>query len=554
MNDPEITSKKRNPRVHELKQLLLFIILPSALFIALCFLILPDPSRDNLRARIHAAQKTGNNIEAALLLEKLLVAEPENVALHNEYIHTAHKNARREEAQDIPDASRIVERYTVLLGDENPARQDIGFYGLGLLHLLNRDYEKSIWYFKRVSNSNMKYFNNSIGYAYQCLGRHNEAEYHFRRELDLRGNMQGALDNLMEMLLHFRRFDDMKRLLDDPGLKEYQQPSLLRILALHDRQPGLYLPFLFRQPFQRLSVVGLVGAVFGCLIWAFFLRRLDVFEPERPRFLALAFAGGMLAFFFALFLYDLVHCLTPLRLNGSWRNDLVYCIAVIGGIEELAKIIPFLLLLRFSSQVNETVDYIIYASMVALGAAFIENIQYFSPDNLRIMEGRTLLSITSHMVETSIIAWGFVLARRRGSSPLLVFLLFYVAACVLHGLFDFFLLCDALPLSARGFTFCTLLVELLLYREMIIVALSRSEFYDDSRSERLSTIRRTLGILLTGVILVQFALLSWSFGPRMSLEALLMRIPLSIFMIYVFSFNIPPGEVRRRNRLLREAA
>ena len=75
-------------------------------------------------------------------------------------------------------------------------------------------------------------------------------------------------------------------------------------------------------------------------------------------------------------LYDFFDYSLGFKKSGEVVNDLFYCVFGIGLIEETVKIIPFLLMLKFSRQINESIDYVIYASVSALGFAFMENLIY----------------------------------------------------------------------------------------------------------------------------------------------------------------------------------
>ena len=91
----------------------------------------------------------------------------------------------------------------------------------------------------------------------------------------------------------------------------------------------------------------------------------------------------------------------------SWDeffNDFIYCILGIGAIEELMKIIPLFLVMFFSKQLKEPIDYVVFASISALGFAFIENLIYFDEAGLKTIQGRSLSSTVTHMFNSSLIA------------------------------------------------------------------------------------------------------------------------------------------------------
>ncbi|NJK98884.1 MAG: PrsW family intramembrane metalloprotease [Bacteroidales bacterium] len=194
------------------------------------------------------------------------------------------------------------------------------------------------------------------------------------------------------------------------------------------------------------------------ICWVVFLRKVDIYEPETWKYVIMALSLGMAFSFLTYPLSDINHLMFNFNINGNFLNDLLYCVLGIGAIEELVKIIPLLLLVRFTKTVNEPYDYILYASLSALGFAFMENLIYFEETSLQIIHGRALTAVVSHMFNSSVIAYGMVLnIYRRRRNPVLNFLLFWALASIAHGFYDFWLISD----SVKGFQFLTILLLLI---------------------------------------------------------------------------------------------
>ena len=107
--------------------------------------------------------------------------------------------------------------------------------------------------------------------------------------------------------------------------------------------------------------------------WYTYLRWIDVFEPERKRYLILTFILSCITIWGVFPISEALQGL-GFSLDGTPLNDFMYSTIVIGMVEEFVKVLPVLLLLRFSNQIDEPIDYIVYGGMSALGFAFIENI------------------------------------------------------------------------------------------------------------------------------------------------------------------------------------
>jgi len=216
--------------------------------------------------------------------------------------------------------------------------------------------------------------------------------------------------------------------------------------------------------------------------------------------------------------YDLSTYWFQFDLKERWVPDLVYCVFGIGLFEETAKMIPFLLVLWLTREINESIDYIIYASVSALGFAFAENLVYFNESGLAIMETRSLMSVLLHMVDSALVAYGLFLARYRSrGNPVFYFLLFFFLACLLHGLFDFWILSEAVPKAGALLSFAIAIGAIALYRWMIVNALNQSEYFRTAAVSQLGTMGRYLAIGFVGVIMFQYYVLAALFGPHLTL-------------------------------------
>lgn len=225
---------------------------------------------------------------------------------------------------------------------------------------------------------------------------------------------------------------------------------------------------------------GVVFCTFLAFIWIEYFRRIDIFENERKRLLILVFFLGI----FSTFFVDLVHhFIAPyhLRLTGEWLNDFLYCFFVIGLTEEISKFLPFLfVLIFFRKHLNDPVDYIVYAAISAIGFACFENILYFIDHGFRVIAVRSVTALPSHIFDTTIFIYGFILYR---FNPLkkdkLVVISYMFFAILSHGLYDFFLLGKL----QFGY-FCMLFYYLLLISIFVTIlgnALNNSAFYSPKK-------------------------------------------------------------------------
>jgi hypothetical protein len=131
-------------------------------------------------------------------------------------------------------------------------------------------------------------------------------------------------------------------------------------------------------------------------------------------------------------------------LNGTFFNDFLYSVIAIGANEELVKFAPWFLFGWAFNKLKEPFDYVLYASIAALGFAFIENLHYLENYNNIVI--RSLLSTVGHMFDATLIAFGLIIARYRVKAlhwKIVSIAGGFIAAFISHGFYDFWLISEA---------------------------------------------------------------------------------------------------------------
>jgi len=177
------------------------------------------------------------------------------------------------------------------------------------------------------------------------------------------------------------------------------------------------------------------------LFWAGYHYYKDRRLPEPVSRLLLTFVFGMGAYYLSGLMYqslDLVELRhNPYELVETTIPGLfAYSILAIGGIEELAKLVPFLLFVIHFKDFNEPIDGIIYASFIALGFAMLENFQYLHGNTGVDAWARGFAGPLVHIVFASI--WGYYIGRAFlcKRARILTILLAFVCTAILHGFYD----------------------------------------------------------------------------------------------------------------------
>jgi RsiW-degrading membrane proteinase PrsW (M82 family) len=196
--------------------------------------------------------------------------------------------------------------------------------------------------------------------------------------------------------------------------------------------------------------------VLPALFWAVYHYYKDRHLPEPVGNLVLCFALGMVAAALSKGLYIGLEPL-GLRFDAVALADsnpaglLAYALFAIGPIEELSKMVPFLLVAVRLQAFDEPLDGIVYASFIALGYAAVENYHYL--DYLTVFESyaRGFAGPVIHILFASIWAHSITRARLAQESIFLPAVYGFLLAAGLHGLYDFMVLLypvTALPIAA----------------------------------------------------------------------------------------------------------
>lgn len=200
----------------------------------------------------------------------------------------------------------------------------------------------------------------------------------------------------------------------------------------------------------------LLPVLLPALFWAGYHYHKDRHLPEPAGHLALALLLGGVAAVVAKGLYVSLG-FVGLRYDAfelaatSPLGLFAYALLAIGPIEELAKLLPFLVVIVRFREFDEPMDGIIYASFVGLGFAAAENLYYLQFLTPLEAIARGFASPVVHILFASI--WGYQVgkAHMQGTSVGLAALRGFAISAILHGLYDFVVLLNptyALPVAA----------------------------------------------------------------------------------------------------------
>jgi RsiW-degrading membrane proteinase PrsW (M82 family) len=521
----------------------LFITIGSFIVVAVLLnLFLENPTFDKLTDKAEFEQQANQPGLAEVTFLQIIGQDIYNIESHYNYICTHFdipvKTQIDRYEYEYREDSTIIHYYDSLSLLVDLQLSDIGYYGSGLIAVFLENYTTGLDYFFKVRNRDQEYLNNSIGNAYNQIDSLKQAEYYFRKEIENQGNLEGAYPNLIHLLYYNGEIGELQQLLEDRNVKPYFPAGIARAVYFKGFQPVSYARSILRGMSYAINIWGFIAAFLIMLCWIIYLRKLDIFEVEKWRHVVITVGLGMLFCFFVYPLSDFNNLIIGFTLNGEVINDFLYCVIGIGAIEEFVKIIPLLLMLKFTKAINEPFDYIKYASLSALGFAFVENLLYFDESSLHIIHGRALTAVVSHMFDSSIIAYGLMLNKyKKQWNPYLNFIAFFALASLAHGFYDFWLINEAVS-DFSFVTFIFLLASLFIWNFFKDSALSNSEFFDANKSIDNGKLEDYLMYSLAGVLLFEFVAIAFKFSPEIANSALLNSLYSGTYLIVFLSMSL----------------
>ncbi|MDP3558018.1 MAG: PrsW family glutamic-type intramembrane protease [Bacteroidota bacterium] len=231
------------------------------------------------------------------------------------------------------------------------------------------------------------------------------------------------------------------------------------------------------------STITLLATSFAVIVsatmWVDYFRRIDVFKREKIGPLIIALLIGCLTPAISLYFYSLLYKI-GFHENGEFINDILYSIIGVGLNEELSKIIGVIFVLTiFRKRLDEPIDIFIFAGVTAIGFAMIENFKYFSLYGIRIITPRTFYSSLEHIINTTIIVYGFYRYKifKKGNHYINI-LVSVSLAIASHGLFDFFLIDGFLGYFTVFISIIIYLFGINFWIQMLNNANNYSKFFD----------------------------------------------------------------------------
>lgn len=354
--------------------------------------------------------------------------------------------------------------------------RDLGYFGYAVVRLLYYNDKKSAH--KNLDRISIK--EKPFVHCLYSLAS-NSAEdkiYHFKKEIKLKGAVHLAVEELSKLYWELDDQQGFGALYSNPQLQQYIPVVYKEEYAFNNFHPIDYLKFELERIFKHTNSFIIYSVLLILCIWLFFLLGIDSYEKEKTHLIVLTFGLGIVMTIVTMYFYELVHHFKIYEPDSGIFKQLVYFIGVVGGIEELMKIIPLFIIMRFTKAISEPIDYIFYAGVSALTFSLMEDVMYFNNFSVKTIYGRAVFTSLAHISLSSIVAYSVVLANYFFQNrKIVVITIGFLIACTVHGIYDYFA-----SLNFAGSNFITtflLCLEMWWLTHAANNCLNNSEHYSD---------------------------------------------------------------------------
>lgn len=214
--------------------------------------------------------------------------------------------------------------------------------------------------------------------------------------------------------------------------------------------------------------IALALAPIAALVW--FFRYLDYLNKEPIKMLLRTFVFGVISIV-PVFILETIGLNFLGNVNSLFKAFIQAFIAV-ALIEESAK---YFFLRRYifkSRHFDEPFDGIVYAVMISLGFAALENVMYVLQGGVDVALLRMFTAVPAHA--TFAVLMGYWVGKAKMENKPLLNWLGLFSATLFHGAYDFFLLTDLFQGQVIG-ALLSLLIGILIARSAIKIHLTHKE-------------------------------------------------------------------------------
>ena len=194
-----------------------------------------------------------------------------------------------------------------------------------------------------------------------------------------------------------------------------------------------------------MKIILFILAIIPILILGLYIYNKDVEKEPKILLLKLFVCGIFSSFFVFLFIYLLFEIFDDFSINlyeYSYFKYFIYSFMLVAFLEEGCKWLSTRFVGYNSKYFDEAYDIIVYASFVALGFSFVENIMYVFNYGISAAILRALISVPGHLSFGIMMGYYMLLAKlSKTKKDYRKYMIFsFVFPLLIHGSYDFLLL------------------------------------------------------------------------------------------------------------------
>ena len=204
-----------------------------------------------------------------------------------------------------------------------------------------------------------------------------------------------------------------------------------------------------------LPIIGIV--IVPGILWGWVFYHAQRYKKVYLPLLLILFIGGMGSGLLALLLNHSVEKYTLFWPDAHWPQIIAFGKSIslfstgfwffVGFNEEFAKLLVLLVVVYPSRHLEETFDGILYAAVISVGFATLENFFYLDQYGVAVVITRTVITIPAHIFMS--VPMGYYVAKSRllleeGNKkrfsfyyPMITIIQGWIISSFLHGMYDF---------------------------------------------------------------------------------------------------------------------
>lgn len=528
-----------------MRKFVLYVFPATLVLVVLVNLFFSNPSYRSLEEELEEYIVLGDIQNQNITYWKLIQKDSTIISNHFNFLKTYFQLPLAQNGKgrgSFKEYNEVVDYYRMLLGSSNYEVRDIGKFGRGMFFYHSGYVEEALTSFTNIYNQELPYLNYIYG-SYFRFGQYSKAIKYLNREISINSLNKDSYKELANTYYLMEQPYKLDSLLSNPVFFEYATNKVKRYAYFKTKKIKAYSNAIFSRFFKGVNAYGFLGALLILIIWFSYLLFIHRYLKKRWGTAILILFLGMIFAFGTSLLTDFNSYVLGYSLKDEFFNDFIYCILGIGAIEELMKIIPLFLVMLFSKKLKEPIDYVVFASISALGFAFIENLIYFDEGGLKTIQGRSLSSTVTHMFNSSLVAYGIAIGKfAKKKNWGLYCLFFYILSSSFHGFYDFWLINS----FARMFSFITfiwLLISMVIWVSVINNCLNNS--YNKSIIWTYNPDRLNSYLLfgLSAIFLLEYLLVAWRFNADIANAELKKDLASGLFLLIFLTAKLSKFDV-----------